>query len=110
MGEFVFDHGWADAAERAGIRYYPKLLAGVPFTPHTGRCFITAPGADRGLLIGLLARALIALCTENEISSDTTSTSAKPTRPRRSASSASWSGSDISITGGTRIFRTSTIT
>ena len=47
MGEFVFDHGWADAAERAGIRYYPKLLAGVPFTPHTGRRFITAPGADR---------------------------------------------------------------
>ena len=31
-GEFVFDHGWADAAERAGIRYYPKLLVGVPFT------------------------------------------------------------------------------
>ena len=69
MGEFVFDHGWADAAERAGIRYYPKLLAGVPFTPHTGRRFITAPSADRGLLIGLLARALIALCTDNEISS-----------------------------------------
>ena len=37
MGEFVFDHGWADAAERAGLRYFPKLLVGVPFTPHTGR-------------------------------------------------------------------------
>ena len=46
MGEFVFDHGWADAAERAGIRYFPKLLAGVPFTPHTGRRFLTAPGLD----------------------------------------------------------------
>ena len=32
-GEFVFDWGWADAAYRAGIRYYPKLLVGVPFTP-----------------------------------------------------------------------------
>ena len=35
-GEFVFDWGWADAAERAGIAYYPKLLVGVPFTPVTG--------------------------------------------------------------------------
>ncbi len=35
-GEFVFDWGWADAAERAGIPYYPKLLAGVPFTPVSG--------------------------------------------------------------------------
>ncbi len=35
-GEFVFDWSWADAAERAGLRYYPKLLVGVPFTPVTG--------------------------------------------------------------------------
>ena len=48
MGEFVFDQGWADAAERSGIRYYPKLLVGVPFTPHGGRRFLTAPGLDRG--------------------------------------------------------------
>ena len=47
MGEFVFDQGWADAAERSGIRYYPKLLAGVPFTPHGGRRFLTAPGVAR---------------------------------------------------------------
>ncbi|MGC2445069.1 peptidogalycan biosysnthesis protein, partial [Candidatus Binatus sp.] len=31
MGEFVFDHGWADAAERAGLRYFPKIVVGVPF-------------------------------------------------------------------------------
>ena len=43
MGEFVFDQGWADAAERAGLNYYPKLLVGVPFTPHTGRRFLVAP-------------------------------------------------------------------
>jgi uncharacterized protein len=69
MGEFVFDHGWADAAERAGIRYYPKLLVGVPFTPHTGRRFLTAPGADRGATMSILAQALIGLCVENKLSS-----------------------------------------
>lgn len=37
QGEYVFDHGWADAWERAGGRYYPKLQAAVPFTPATGR-------------------------------------------------------------------------
>jgi len=36
MGEYVFDWGWAEAYERAGGRYYPKLLSGVPFTPVTG--------------------------------------------------------------------------
>ncbi|HKT17987.1 MAG TPA: peptidogalycan biosysnthesis protein, partial [Stellaceae bacterium] len=35
-GEYIFDHGWASAYERAGGRYYPKLLAAVPFTPATG--------------------------------------------------------------------------
>jgi uncharacterized protein len=36
-GEFIFDWGWADAAERSGLRYYPKLVAAIPFTPATGR-------------------------------------------------------------------------
>lgn len=57
-GEFVFDHGWADAAGRAGIRYYPKLLVGVPFTPVTGARFLVAPGADRAAWVGRLAAAL----------------------------------------------------
>ena len=35
-GEYVFDHAWADAFERYGLRYYPKLLSAVPFTPVTG--------------------------------------------------------------------------
>ena len=47
QGEFVFDHGWASAAHRARIPYYPKLLVAVPFTPVTGRRFLTAPGARR---------------------------------------------------------------
>jgi uncharacterized protein len=69
MGEFVFDHGWADAAERAGISYFPKLLVGVPFTPHTGRRFLVAPGLERRPMVQVLARALIQLCTDNKISS-----------------------------------------
>lgn len=69
MGEFVFDHGWADAASRAGIRYYPKLLVGVPFTPHGGRRFLIAENADRPRMIAALGRALIQLCTDNRLSS-----------------------------------------
>ncbi|MCO5093090.1 GNAT family N-acetyltransferase [Bosea sp. (in: a-proteobacteria)] len=48
QGEYVFDHGWADAYERAGGRYYPKLLVAAPFTPATGpRLMVAAsPRAD----------------------------------------------------------------
>jgi predicted N-acyltransferase len=69
MGEFVFDHGWADAAERAGIRYFPKLLVGIPFTPHTGRRFLIAPEVDRSVMVGAIGNALARLCLDNEISS-----------------------------------------
>ena len=69
MGEFVFDHGWADAAERAGIRYFPKLLVGVPFTPHTGRRFLSAPDVDRASILQVLGRALTKLCADNKLSS-----------------------------------------
>jgi uncharacterized protein len=57
QGEYVFDHAWADAYERAGGRYYPKLQVAAPFTPATGRRLLTAgnapPGA-REALIGAL--------------------------------------------------------
>ena len=48
QGEYVFDAGWADAFERAGGRYYPKLQMSVPFTPVTGPRLLVghAPGAD----------------------------------------------------------------
>ncbi|HUO98225.1 MAG TPA: GNAT family N-acetyltransferase [Rhizomicrobium sp.] len=46
QGEYVFDHAWADALERAGGDYYPKLQACVPFTPVTGRRLLVAAGAD----------------------------------------------------------------
>lgn len=46
QGEYVFDHAWADALERAGGDYYPKLQACVPFTPAPGRRFLIAKGGD----------------------------------------------------------------
>lgn len=69
QGEFVFDHDWADAAERAGIRYYPKLLVGVPFTPATGRRILTHPDAERAPLLRALGGALAEICVGNSISS-----------------------------------------
>ncbi len=46
QGEYVFDHNWAHAYENAGGRYYPKLQIAVPFTPATGRRFLTRPGFE----------------------------------------------------------------
>jgi predicted N-acyltransferase len=45
-GEYIFDWGWAQAARRAGLAYYPKLVCAVPFTPATGHRFLVAPGED----------------------------------------------------------------
>ncbi|MHB8529138.1 MAG: GNAT family N-acetyltransferase, partial [Caulobacteraceae bacterium] len=45
QGEYVFDHAWADAYERAGGRYYPKLVAAAPFSPVTGPRLLVAPDA-----------------------------------------------------------------
>ena len=52
QGEFVFDHGWATAAHRARIPYYPKLLVGVPFTPVTGPRILAAPGRTATVAAG----------------------------------------------------------
>lgn len=67
-GEFVFDWSWADAAQRAGIDYYPKLLVGVPFTPVAGARFLTAPGEERPARIRELAAGLRELCQANQLS------------------------------------------
>ncbi|SPF75083.1 hypothetical protein ALP8811_00067 [Aliiroseovarius pelagivivens] len=68
QGEYVFDHGWADAYERAGGRYYPKLQSAVPFSPVTGRRFPTRPGHTQ---IGqaALVQGMIQIATDNQISS-----------------------------------------
>ena len=57
-GEFIFDWGWASAAHRAGIEYYPKLLLAVPFTPATGPRVLVRRGADRDLALGAVAAAV----------------------------------------------------
>ncbi|MDP3816776.1 GNAT family N-acetyltransferase [Pseudomonas sp.] len=49
-GEYVFDHGWADACQRAGIDYYPKLLGAIPFSPVTGQRLLGDPAAAAQLL------------------------------------------------------------
>jgi len=67
-GEFVFVFAWAEAAARAGIRYYPKLLVGVPFTPVAGARFLIAPDVDRGETIRQLGSALRESCRSGEIS------------------------------------------
>lgn len=46
QGEYIFDHNWAHAYAHAGGRYYPKLQSAVPFTPVTGRRFLTRPGFE----------------------------------------------------------------
>ena len=58
QGEYVFDHGWADAFERAGGRYYPKLQCSIPFTPASGPRLLTTGGADADRTKSALATAL----------------------------------------------------
>jgi hypothetical protein len=65
QGEYVFDHGWADAFYRAGGRYYPKLQVAVPFTPVTGERLFTENDALRRSL----AQGLIDQCKEDRASS-----------------------------------------
>jgi len=69
MGEFVFDFEWAEYAHRLGIRYYPKMLVGIPFTPVTGPRFLTDPRENRQELIQLMGRALMQVAEDNKISS-----------------------------------------
>jgi uncharacterized protein len=69
QGEYVFDRGWADAYERAGGRYYPKLQASVPFTPATGPRLLIRDGVDREQIGSALATGLTALCGISKASS-----------------------------------------
>lgn len=68
QGEYVFDHGWADAFERAGGRYYPKLQATVPFTPATGPRLLAGAG-DRKTAHMALAEGLKTLAQQSGASS-----------------------------------------
>jgi uncharacterized protein len=69
-GEYVFDAGWADAYERAGGSYYPKLQVSVPFTPATGpRLLVREDLADADDVRDMLAKGLMALCRTVQASS-----------------------------------------
>jgi uncharacterized protein len=68
-GEYVFDHGWAEAFERAGGNYYPKLQVAVPFTPVTGPRLLVRPGPMATAVRGALADALVEITTASELSS-----------------------------------------
>ncbi|HVE85644.1 MAG TPA: GNAT family N-acetyltransferase [Myxococcales bacterium] len=68
-GEFVFDWSWATAGERMGVRYYPKLVLGVPFTPATGPRLLVAPGEDRQARGRELLRAVLEGARGSELSS-----------------------------------------
>lgn len=68
QGEYIFDFNWAHAYENAGGRYYPKLQIAVPFTPATGRRFLTRDGFE---VVGMsaLVQGAVQIAAENELSS-----------------------------------------
>ena len=68
-GEYVFDRGWAEAFERAGGRYYPKLQVSVPFTPVAGPRLLVRPGEDAPRMRSLLTAGLIELARQHGVSS-----------------------------------------
>ena len=68
-GEYVFDWAWADAWERAGGTYYPKLQCCVPFTPVTGRRLLVRPEAAGSGLEQLLIQAMLTVAERLEVSS-----------------------------------------
>ena len=68
QGEYIFDHNWAHAYERAGGRYYPKLQVAVPHTPATGRRLLVKPGFEETGTAALVQGA-VQLAANNRISS-----------------------------------------
>lgn len=69
-GEFVFDWSWAEAYQRHGLPYYPKLVCAIPFTPMSGQRLLVAPGADhQAVRLALIEGALEVAREENASSS-----------------------------------------
>jgi len=68
-GEFMSDWGWADAYERNGLNYYPKLLSAVPFTPAAGPRILSAPDADPELVCRALVNATVQIVDQAKLSS-----------------------------------------
>lgn len=68
-GEYVFDWAWADAWQRMGLTYYPKLLSAIPFTPATGPRLCCAPGLDAAEAWPLMLQGIQQLAKQKQISS-----------------------------------------
>src|SRR5579859_6926398 len=68
-GEFVFDWAWADAYQRQGLRYYPKLVSAIPFSPAPGPRLLTAADAPRGAITVALTDATRTLADQSHASS-----------------------------------------
>jgi predicted N-acyltransferase len=68
-GEFVFDHDWAAAYQRAGLDYYPKLVSAVPYTPATGQRLLIDPQVDRSQAVALMFDAVVEWLSEHGCSS-----------------------------------------
>ncbi|MEC9101881.1 MAG: GNAT family N-acetyltransferase [Pseudomonadota bacterium] len=68
-GEYIFDWSWADAWERSGNRYFPKLLSGVPFTPVTCRKLLVKQGEDLISMQQALVQALVSVTKQLDVSS-----------------------------------------
>ena len=68
-GEFVFDWAWADAYQRAGLRYYPKAVVSIPYTPATGPRLLLHPAFDANRISALLIDGALELCRELQLSS-----------------------------------------
>ena len=69
LGEYVFDHAWAQAYMDAGGRYYPKLLSAAPFTPVTGPRLLTRSEGSAGNIRSLLLAGAVSLCEDSGASS-----------------------------------------
>ena len=67
-GEFVFDHVWADVADRLKISFYPKLVGMSPFTPMIGYRFLMAPGVDEVALTRYMVNEIEQFCRQYQIS------------------------------------------
>jgi uncharacterized protein len=68
-GEFVFDHTWANAYQRNGLDYYPKLVSAMPYTPATGERLLVDPQVDRAQAVSTLVSTTLAWARENCCSS-----------------------------------------
>lgn len=69
FGELVYDFAWAQAYERAGLRYYPKLITAIPFSPIAGPRLLIAPDTDRHAVIAALTQGARALAEQTKASS-----------------------------------------